>query len=234
MQLNVIFIFLIALVILYHVVALQNDTNTTGIYKLFMLASILGILGYYFWQNKEDEADVAKKTDKFFDDLEKNIDETFTNNTVFLVHRSTRNLKYIRKQYHIALFIKDLDFLKIYQKEAYHKLVIYLEHFLKIHFNMMIDKYDTESFLPMLKDIRLIVLNIMSSLTYSLPYISTIIDTGGKTMDDYIALKTQDIDAIMYNYIKIAAHKNSTSRKHIPYKYPVESDPYSDKHELFV
>lgn len=236
MQINAIFVFIVALVVFYHIVAMQKDANASSSYKVFMLMVILAILGYYLWQYKEVETNTSIKSDKFFDDLEKQIHTTFSNNTVFLVHRSTRNIKYIRKQLHVALFIKDLDFLNVYQKEAYHKLIIYLEHFLKIHFNIMIDKYDCRSFLPMLRDMRVIILNIMSSLTFSLPYISTIIDTNVKTMDEFIAEKTRDIDAILYNYIKIAAHKNKEINKHehIAYKYPTENDPYTDSHEMFV
>ena len=225
-QINPVVLTVIAFTVLYHIIEVRD------VYKIFMLLTLICILGYMWWLKYQEDKSLADLDEVFIDKLEKDINQELVNEHLYFIHRSPSKFKYIRKKTEVVNFILAMKFLDIYYQDAYHKLITYLEAFFKIHFNILIGKYDGCSFLPILSDIRIEILNIMSTLVFNLPQISTIVDI--KDIDIYVDKQTRNIDAILQKHIKIAYHKYNLSCTHLRYNGPKEYNKNMNPHVLYV
>jgi hypothetical protein len=150
----------------------------------------------------------------------------------FSIHKSPKNLKYLMKKDEFINILYDLKFLKLYDKELYYKLISYINYFLKIHYLVMLTKYDFHLNFPVLQDLRNEILNIMKSIHYNTPDVSTILDIPN--LDTYINLRTKRMQALTYKYLKIVYHKFVKSRTYMNYKPPFSFDSAKEKnYELF-
>ena len=147
----------------------------------------------------------------------------------FRIHKTPKNLKYLRTSPHLLKTMYDLKFINMYDKALYNKLLSYMEYFMKIHYNMMVGYYDYQTYFPIIKDLRFEILNMLKVTTFNLPKQSTVlpIDDLDKYMDEKLAF----IQARTYKYIKILHHKYGNSKRSTSsYESPYDFDPGSDQY----
>lgn len=199
-SLSIIKIFFIALTIFYFIF-IDGDK-----FRIFFVIVIITI---YIYMNSDyyvEEKKIQNKSSDIWRNIDNMIkDYTFVDNNIFSIHKAPKSIKFIKTNKDISNIIEQLEFLKIYQKDTYLKIIIYLEYFLKLHYNVMIDKYDPCLYYPIMKDIRKEILNLMNSLYFSLPIKSNILDI--KNIDEYINKYIIEIQAITTNYMSILKNK---------------------------
>ena len=186
--------------ILYYIVAFKFESS-----HVFFIV-LLGCIVYIIIHMGQKEGKTKHlQLDKFIDDTEKAILQHDTQemviDTVYSIHKPLKNLRFIKKNKEAQEIIYDLRFLKYYEKEDYIDIVIYLEYFLKIHFNLMIGKYDMETHFSILQDIRAEILNALFSCYHNIPKYSKTFDSPN--LDDDLKFCIRRTQALTYRYMKI-------------------------------
>jgi hypothetical protein len=175
-------------------------------------------------KKEKQNANVSKYISKLEQEL--NDDFEVPDNRIFFIHKTPRSLKYTHQSQDIRQIIYDLKFMEIYDKALYQKLVSYVEYFLKIHYKILIGKYEFDYYFPILKDIRNEILNIMKTICFNTPDKSRILYI--KSIDNYVEDRIVMMQAKTYRYIKILFHKYQ--RDHMTYQAPFENDTTKDAH----
>lgn len=143
---------------------------------------------------------------KFWITLEEKVkNRQVFNNTIYGVYKGPQKLMYIHRSKDVHKFIQDMSFIMKYQEDIYFDIVIYMEHFLRIHYKILIKKYDAASYLPILQDLQQIMLYLMSTCAFNLPRTSTIVDVSSN-IDEYMQVKTRTLHAILSKYISVLKH----------------------------
>lgn len=124
---------------------------------------------------------------------------------MFYIHKGPRSIKYILMHDDARGLVEDLDFIRKYNPEILANIIIYLEHFFKVHYNVMIEKYDPCTYTHILQDLVKQCISTVSSAAFSLPKVSTIIDIPD--IDEYMEKKTRQLQAIMESYMEVLKHK---------------------------
>lgn len=214
-------IFLIAFAFLMVFIYIIQDFNQ----RLFAII-ILILFGYLYYLKNLKSTNIKNiSRNDFIDKIEKELSVglEIPENSIFFIHKTPKNLKYIKKTDELLQVLYDIKFLSIYNSELFYKLISYIEYFLKIHYKMMLGKYEFKIYYQILRDIRIEILNIMKSSYLSLPNISTILSMPD--INDYMEKRIRKVQAVTYSYLKIICHKYNK-----PFKPPAEFDIAKDNH----
>jgi outer membrane lipoprotein-sorting protein len=153
-------------------------------------------------------------------------DSEIPENKIYFIHKTPRSLKFLQKTQDIRQIVYDLKFLEIYDKSLYEKILSYVEYFLKIHYKVMIGKYEFDYYFPILKDVRNEVLNTMKTIYFNIPKKTRILDI--EDMDSFVDERIALMQAKTYKYMKVLFHKYQ--RNHVFYQAPFEHDRMKDKY----
>lgn len=203
------------------------------IIMLFIIAGkpslvILGLLlmggMWYIKNNKSKPGSSSNALWKKLNEMTKD-KIIFSKNTVN-IYKGTSSLKYILMHDNMTAIIEDLDFILKFNPDIILDIIILLEYFYKIHYNIMIEKYDACSYIPILQDIRNEVINIFSSFVFNLPDVSTTINIDD--IDTFMNTKLKEIQSLLEKQLMIVKHKFDCN-----YKFDFnEYDTSMDKHML--
>lgn len=134
-------------------------------------------------------------------------------NNFYNVHKGPKEIKYILMHPEVTQLFNDISFTRKYSKHLFLDILIYCEYFFKMHYNVMIEKYDPCNYVPLMQDIRNIIYDLMSEFVFVLPEISTIVDIPN--IDKYVQFRTKKLDAILIHYIDIVRHKYYSQCAHL-------------------
>jgi hypothetical protein len=176
--------------------------------------------------NKEDQKTYVAEIDVFIDKMEKLVQTHDTQEmivkTVYKIHKPLKDLRHIRSSREVQECLYNLRFMMIYDKEDFIDIIVMLEYFLKIHFNVMIGKYDIQTYFVILKDIRKEVINALYSSFFNVPEYSTTFYS--KNLQGDMRHETTKLQAITFKYLKVASHKYRSDLSHDTYKGTVGID----------
>ncbi len=182
--------------------------NTINIYLLFSI--IIGIIYYFniFQTSKGNKYNTKWNATcdtkwKRFNEMTQN--KVVYSNSIYNIHKGPNKLKYIFMHKNLKSILEDIDFILKYQQDIFLDIIIYIEYFLKIHYYIIIGKYDTCTYIPILKDIQKHIVILLSTTVFNLPNKSQIVDI--QDIDTYINKKTLEIKAILDKYMTILKHK---------------------------
>lgn len=181
------------------------------IVMLFILANkpsliILGLCvfgGFWYLKNKNRKGNSSDVIWKKYNELTRN-KIIFSKNTVN-IYKGTSSLKYIFMHEDMKYILEDLDFILKFNPDIIIDIIILLEYFYKIHYNVMIEKYDACSYIPILQDIRNEVINIFSTFVFNLPDVSTTIDIPN--IDEFMNTKLIEIKSLLQKQFIIIKNK---------------------------
>lgn len=184
-------------------------------YQIFFTFLLMGIYLYsqstFFLEDKIKEQKTSKELwREVQDDLRK---FTLHIEDVYSLHKPPDKLKYIFMNPVLTRILEDLYFLRIYNNETYMQTVIGLEYFMKLHYNIMIDKYDACQYFPIVRDIRRNVLNFLSSITLNTSSVSRVVDIPN--IDTFVEKRIRDIQGITNKYINVLRHKYKEKCPHL-------------------
>lgn len=147
-----------------------------------------------FINNKETE--ITKETNGIYEKL-------------FYTSKPLKNINFIKNSKEFITEIYKLSIIKKYDNELFNKIIYMIEHFLRLHYKIMMNYYDFEQFFNTLKDIRNQILNDMKSIIFNIP----------KLNEDIINEVIDNIEKLTYRYMKILQLKYK--KTHL-----IESEPY--------
>lgn len=137
-----------------------------------LLAIIIIIIISYFYINKVKDYDDNNKTNF------KNTIKTINNDISFRQHLNTNNyylkkfpkgIKYFFKDHNLLSIVLNLRFIKLYDKEKYTNIVLYIDKFYKIYMYMLIDRYDISKYFNIFIDMRNNIIRELYSIYIILP-----------------------------------------------------------------
>jgi hypothetical protein len=186
--------------------------------------------------SKEEHKTQNNDIDSFIHKMEEMIIQHDTQdmivNTVYKIHKPLKDLRYIKTLREMQESLYNLRFLLVYDKEDFIDFVVMIEYFLKIHFNVMIGKYDVQTYYAILKDIRKEILNALHSSFFDIPQYSTTFDSPNLIKDMQLELKR--IQAITYRYMKVLSNKYRKQLYHESYTGTAGIDPHRDvRYDMF-
>jgi hypothetical protein len=154
-------------------------------------------------------------------------DKRIFNKNNVSIYKGPTTLKYILMQKDMKGIMEDLAFILKFHPDILINVLILLENFFKIHYNVMIHKYDACSYIPVLIDIESEVLNTLSMFVFNLPNMSTTIDI--ENIDSFMEVKIRDIQSLTQKYMTILKHKFKCH-----HKFDFKDNDYTlDKHMMF-
>lgn len=151
---------------------------------------------------------------------------------VYSLHKPPKKIKYIFMNPILQRVIEDLYFLRIYNQDAFVRSIIEMEYFLKIHYNVIIGKYDVCLNARIMKDLRRTILNNLASISLNTSPVSRIIDIPN--IDVYVERRIRDIQGITNKYMNIIRHKFRSKCAHL-LEYDIHpKDPTWTNFDLYV
>ena len=219
--------FLSIFFVVYLYIIKKNDNAS----NFFIIAVV--IVGYLIRNpSNTDKVKHHNEVKQYIEDIEQTVISHTTPQmlleTVYKVHKPLKSLRFIKNNKEATLLVYYLRFLMIYDKEGYLDIIVYLEWFLKVHFNIMIEKYDVETNFVILKDIRREILNALQASWYNIPNVSKVFDS--KDLDKRMKNAVVKVQALTYRYVKIVYKKYHDILHHETYKGTVEYDTLKNQH----
>jgi len=193
----------------------------------FLLALLLIFLLFYFkavTKRTKKEGNITSFVSGMKDLLSK--DYEIPNDTIYYIHKTPRDLKYLAQADDIKKIMYDLSFLNIYDTPSFERVISYTEYFLKIHYKIMTGKYDFGTYFPLLRDTRNELLNTMKAIYFTLPKISKIMHIDD--LDLYLEDKIVLMQAKTNRYMKVLIHKQGVQASR--YGPPYENDGMKDRY----
>lgn len=221
-------LYFIGVFIVLYLYIINKSDNASNFFIITMIVISFLINNH----SKTDKIKKQNEVNKYIEDIEQTVVTHSTpqmiSETVFRIHKPLKSLRFIKNNKEAIQLIYYLRFLMIYDREGYLDIIVYLEYFLKIHFNVMIDKYDIETNFVILKDIRREILNALQATSYNIPNISKVFDS--KDLDQRLQIAIKKTQALTYRYIKIIYKKYHDILLHETYKgtsdYDNMKNPY--------
>lgn len=203
-------------------------TKDNSLFSIIFIAMFVSAIGFNKALNIYDTKHHKQTSDKFWKTVSKQLqDYEIVNDQVFLVHKPPETLKYLFFHPQVVDTLEDLKFMLIYEKDLFLRLIIYIEWFMKVQYNIMIEKYNACSFYPILRDLRREIMNILASLVFNMKPYSNILDIPN--MIEFTQLRTRNIQTITWRYMTIVKHKYNHTCSHV-----MEDDvSWNDKYSTF-
>lgn len=174
----------------------------------FFIVAFLAIMFVFRKQKVDVQLNQQLTLDKYISDMEHIVQTHQTPEMIvessYKVHKPLNDLYHVKKNIEVKETIHRLKFLKIYDNEQYIDIVVLLEYFFKIHFNVMIGKYDYKTNMDVMIDIKNEILNSLYSSFYNIPKISKTVDVD---VEKELMFSIMKLQAVMTKYIRIAKRK---------------------------
>jgi hypothetical protein len=215
----------IVLFIVFYIVFLNYDSS-----RAFFIFISLFLL-YIIYSSRQIET-VKQNNDviTFVDTLEKILPEvapkTFVVESTYLLHKPTKNFKYIKANKDMMNALYDLRFMLTYDKITLLQVSILSEYFLKLHFNVMLGKYDAVTYTEILIDIRREILNLLHSMHFVIPNISKVFESN--ELDNDLKQGIIKVQSITYRLVKIVFKKFKKDLTSRDYQGPYRLDEFTD------
>lgn len=129
------------------------------------------------------------------------------------IHRGPRELKYILMHPEVMRVFEDIRFVTKYSPNLFFDILIFVEYFMKFHYNIMIEKYEPALYIPIMNDMRLIIYDMMNEFVYVLPDVSTVVDIPN--IDKHMRYRTKKLDAVLIHYLDMLRHKYYSQCAHL-------------------
>ena len=142
-------------------------------YNTPILLSIIIIIIIYYYIDTNIKKNISDKNNteaKIIDNIDNDIDaikELNTNN--FYININTGNIKFLVKNNEFIDIIKNLRFIKKFDKTRYNNLIILMNKLMKIYIYILSDRYDVYEYIPIFNYIKNDIFEILYSLVFVVP-----------------------------------------------------------------
>ena len=197
-------------------------------YNTPILLSIIIIIIIYYYIDTNIKKNISDKNNteaKIIDNIDNDIDaikELNTNN--FYININTGNIKFLVKNNEFIDIIKNLRFIKKFDKTRYNNLIILMNKLMKIYIYILSDRYDVYEYIPIFNDIKNDIFEILYSLVFVVPerfkhiYGFNPTEEIEKSLNNF-RIKVVSMLTILYNYGKLGKDKKYLDiHKYSPYE----------------
>lgn len=183
-------------------------------YATFFTALLFAAITYWVFQSeqvqqKEEVAVSANFWEAVAKDM-KNYDMVFP--TIYGFHKAPKTLKYIYYNRPLKRVLEDLTFLRSYEKDAFLRLILLLEYFSKVQYNVVIGKYDPCYYMPVLKDTRQELLGLFNSFRLNMHPTSKIVNIPD--LWAFLADKERDVRGLTMKSMNVVRRKFGSACEH--------------------
>jgi hypothetical protein len=210
---------IIILAIFYYILSKNNSS--------ILLSIIIIIIAYYYINNYIKENDIVNNTDNNIkkDKIQNEVKDIIeVSNDNFYVNKNNKNTKYLIKNKEFMDILFNIRFIKKFDKTKYSNMIINMDKLMKIYIYILADRYDINTYLPILTDIKDNIIEIFYSLIFVIPNkfkhiygFDPQIEID-KSLKDF-RTKTKDMITIITNYSKIGKDEAYLNiHKYIPYE----------------
>lgn len=226
-------ILLIIIAFLYNIVVYRSNLNV-----FIMLIIFLYFLNLYDFQDRIGNKDFNNKDDVILEYTENFIDKELDNidtvndlvldsNDIYPIYKKPKKFLFIKKDDYLKKIIYDLRFIKKYDRGDYIKLIILIENFLKIYYNLIIDRYDID-YVDVLLDVRKEILNVMYNFKVDAPQYNR--------KQEYIHNKIQDciVKVQSYSHQKLKNINKKFPKIQIKNPRGISKKDISDNYKIIV
>ena len=203
-------------------------------YNTPILLSIIIIIIIYYYIDTNIKKNISDKNNteaKIIDNIDNDIDaikELNTNN--FYININTGNIKFLVKNNEFIDIIKNLRFIKKFDKTRYNNLIILMNKLMKIYIYILSDRYDVYEYIPIFNDIKNDIFEILYSLVFVVPerfkhiYGFNPTEEIEKSLNNF-RIKVVSMLTILDNYGKLGKDKKYLDiHKYSPYEKNKELD----------
>jgi hypothetical protein len=149
----------------------------------------------------------------------------FVDNTgLYQIYRKPEKFIFLPRDKYLEQVLYDLRFIRRYDHGDFSKLTILMEEFLKIYYNLIIDRYESRYF-DHAMDIRLEIINTMYNFHVDAPLRET---KHGRNLSQIISDSIEDVQTYTMKKIKNLGNKFPGQK----YKIKNPRAISSDRHEL--
>ncbi len=197
-------------------------------YNTSVLLSIMIIIIIYYYIDSNIKKNLGERNSaeiKIIDKIDKDIDdikEMNTNN--FYININSGNIKFLVKNKEFLDIIKNLRFIKKFDKTRYNNLIILMNKLMKIYIYILADRYDSYVYIPILNDIKNDIFEILYSLVFVVPerfkhiYGFNPTEEIEKSLNDF-RIKVANMLIVLDNYGKLGKDKKYLDiHKYSPYE----------------
>ena len=197
-------------------------------YNTSVLLSIMIIIIIYYYIDSNIKKNLGERNSaeiKIIDKIDKDIDdikEMTTNN--FYININSGNIKFLVKNKEFLDIIKNLRFIKKFDKTRYNNLIILMNKLMKIYIYILADRYDSYVYIPIFNDIKNDIFEILYSLVFVVPerfkhiYGFNPTEEIEKSLNDF-RIKVANMLIVLDNYGKLGKDKKYLDiHKYSPYE----------------
>jgi len=226
-------ILFIIIAFLYNIIVYRSNLNV-----FIMLIIFLYFLNLYDFQDRIGNKDFNNKDDVILEYTENFIDKELDNidtvndfildsNDIYPIYKKPKKFLFIKKDDYLKKIIYDLRFIKKYDRGDYIKLIILIENFLKIYYNLIIDRYDID-YVDVLLDVRKEILNVMYNFKVDAPQYNR--------KQEYIHNKIQDciVKVQSYSHQKLKNINKKFPKIQIKNPRGISKKDISDNYKIIV
>jgi hypothetical protein len=212
--------YIIIILAFFYYILSKNNTS-------ILLSIIIIIIAYYYINNYIKENDIINNTDNNIkkDNIQKEVKDIIeVSNDNLYVNKNNKNIKYLIKNKEFMDILFNIRFIKKFDKTKYSNMIINMDKLMKIYIYILADRYDINTYLPILTDIKDNIIEIFYSLIFVIPNkfkhiygFEPQIEID-KSLKDF-RTKTKDMITIITNYSKIGKDEAYLNiHKYIPYE----------------
>lgn len=198
----------------------------------FFMTTIIVLIVYIYLNKKEKDKKNALGIDEYISKLQHKVKGIeIDNSEIFKIHKAPDTLKYIMKNDLIKHTLYEMRSMLMYDKGSFLLLIAYIEYYLKFHYYVMIERYQYDEYVPILKDIRREIMNISKSFIFNSPDYSIVaFDRNIKAMLE----RTHNIlKAYTYKLLGIVRRKYDKLNQDMLYAPPWDYMSTNDIHMLY-
>ena len=197
-------------------------------YNTSVLLSIMIIIIIYYYIDSNIKKNLGERNSaeiKIIDKIDKDIydiKEMNTNN--FYININSGNIKFLVKNKEFLDIIKNLRFIKKFDKTRYNNLIILMNKLMKIYIYILADRYDAYVYIPIFNDIKNDIFEILYSLVFVVPerfkhiYGFNHTEEIEKSLNDF-RIKVGNMIIVLDNYGKLGKDKKYLDiHKYSPYE----------------
>ena len=210
---------IIILAIFYYILSKNNSS--------ILLSIIIIIFAFYYINNYIKENDIIKKSDHNIkkDKIQREVKDIIeVSNDNLYVNKNNKTTKYLIKNKEFMDILFNIRFIKKFDKTKYSNMIINMDKLMKIYMYILADRYDINTYLPILTDIKNNIIEIFYSLIFVIPnkfkhiYGFDPQVEIDKSLKDF-RTKTKDMITVITNYSKIGKEEVYLNiNKYIPYE----------------
>jgi hypothetical protein len=212
--------YIIIILAFFYYILSKNNTS-------ILLSIIIIIIAYYYINNYIKENDIINNTDNNIkkNNIQNEVKDIIeVSNDNLYVNKNNKNIKYLIKNKEFMDILFNIRFIKKFDKTKYSNMIINMDKLMKIYIYILADRYDINTYLPILTDIKDNIIEIFYSLIFVIPNkfkhiygFEPQIEID-KSLKDF-RTKTKDMITIITNYSKIGKDEAYLNiHKYIPYE----------------